>query len=761
MKRLGRWLKRLALWVGLGWLSFAMSWSTLSAGLLDMAKFTAPRASTTIVDRDGAPLRFHRVDGKHRRWISIDGLPAHVLDAFLAAEDRRFYEHDGVDRVATVRAVAFTLTENSPPSGASTITQQVIKLVYGRPHGRWSKPLEILRAWALEERRSKRFILEQYVNRVPYANEVEGLEAASESYFGKTASELTLAEAALLAGLPQAPSRLDPRRDLEAATARRNTVLDRMARMGRLDASRLVDALASPILVRDTARPWRAARFVDHELDAFRAGRRTADHGVIHTTLDAQLQSHTEAVLGRAIEVFEDRGVHNAAAIVLGPEGEVRAYVAAARSGSDAPGGQLDLLRARRQPGSTLKPFVYQLLFESGEGPATVLDDVRLPMTSMGGALFEAENFDGVERGPVRAREALASSLNLAALDAARRVGVSSILARLTDLGLRGVRDAETHGAAVVLGGIDVTAVELAHAYRSLALRANGEATDGVDGNRDANRGNASTRDTAATLTAHVLRDGDTRRAAFGDDLEAQAGGAFGLKTGTSSGFRDAWAATFADGHTVVVWFGDPEGRPMAGVSGFEIAAPAAARILATARRPADVPLPSDVGRSPAPQDGVALTRAAVCPLSGLAPGPSCPQSTLELFAPGHEPDHVCAWHTPAGVVLPPRYARWSQAMGRAQELAANHTTEVEGRASLRIVQPRNGDRLLTDPSRATRIELLATFGGAFADGLEWWVDGERVGEDWFPTEGRHRVVVRRGGAQAEAEVEVETLQGG
>ncbi|MBN8616839.1 MAG: transglycosylase domain-containing protein, partial [Deltaproteobacteria bacterium] len=401
--------KRTALVLLASLIGARIAFGIFHADLIDDARFAIPDDSLAIVDHEGRLLRHERsgqaVDGERvdRRWVSLERIDADVIDAVIAVEDQRFREHDGVDLRATLRAVGQDVVPGGRRSGASTITQQLVKLVYGRPHGVVSKSLEILRAIELEDRLSKDEILAQYLNRLPYGNGIVGIERAAEAYFGRPASELTLGEAALLAGLPQAPSRLDPRRHLGRAIARRDHVLARMLELGvrTPDEIRLARA-ERPAIREESPRSYRAPRFVDHVVEAARRGEVRAEGDAIRTTLDLALQGEAEEVLRSTLAQVSPRGASNAASIVvLNATGEIRAYVGAARTGAEAEGGQLDLLRARRQPGSTLKPFLYALYFERGAGPASIVDDLRAPMTGRDGALYEAENYDGTERGPV------------------------------------------------------------------------------------------------------------------------------------------------------------------------------------------------------------------------------------------------------------------------------------------------------------------------------------------------------------------------
>ncbi|HJL16497.1 MAG TPA: transglycosylase domain-containing protein [Sandaracinaceae bacterium LLY-WYZ-13_1] len=704
---------------------------------VDRARFAHPRDALTVTDRHGTALRHHRPDGHDRRWVSIDEVSPHLVDAVVATEDQRFFEHAGVDPRATARAAVSFVWPGRRVSGASTITQQVVKLVYGRPHGLWDKPREIVRALRLEQRFDKRWILEQYLNRLPYGDQVVGVARASELYFGKPVAELTVGEAALLAGIPQAPTALDPRRHPSAAQRRRRVVLARMRATGRIDEATHRAALAEPVSIRARSmRPWRAPRLADAALAAWRRGALPRRGRALVTSVDLPLQREVERELRAAVEAYATRGVTNAAGLVVANEtGEVLAYVGAARRGSDVPGGWLDLARARRQPGSTLKPFVYELLFEGGGTAATVLDDLSRPRVGGDGAIFTARDYDGRERGPVRARIALSASLNLAALDAASRVGAAPIVARLRALGMDHLDDPSRYGAAIVLGGADVSPWELAGAYVTLARGGSRVPLSlapvrAVEPVRVMEPG-------PAALTRDVLRDPAARRAAFGDDRAALFGAApFGLKTGTSSGWRDAWTAVFTDAVTVVVWLGDPAGRPLGAVSGFDGASRPAVRVLAAAHR--RLPALGRLRDGPV-DERPTLVSARVCAHTGRLAGPRCVHAVEERFVPGTLPTRRCDAHRDDGAVaLPARYAAW---LARERPAGFALAPAPARRRDPRVAYPEDGARLLLDPRRGAAIPLRATVAGGPAS-VRWEIDGRPLDEGvWRPAPGPHRVV--------------------
>lgn len=676
-----RWLARGTALLSVVALSFVAWASTVE---LDLERFASRPSSLSVVDRHGQLLRSVRgLGGVDARWVPLAELDRDLVDAVLAIEDARFYQHDGVDRYALARALVLDLVPGGRRSGASTITQQVVKLAYGRSS--WlDKPREVVRALELERELTKDQILEQYLNRVVFASNVVGVERAAEAYFGHSARDLSLGEAALLAGLPRAPSVYDPRRHYDRAIARRGLVLARVEELGLRAPEVVAEARSSrPTVLAQSPRAYRAPRFVDRLLSDVSEGRLRTDGVRLATTLDLTVQTAAESELRASLSRLAGRGAENAASLVLDlATGDVLAYVGAAR-GAELGGSALDLLRAPRQPGSTLKPFAYELFFERGAGPATLVDDVAFDITGHRGAFFEARNFDRHERGPVRARVALAASLNLAALDVVRRLGDEAFVTRLASIGFSRVGDAERHGAAAVLGGVDVTPVELALAYAALAR--GGVSLELALVPRPLSnevRGARLFDAEAAALVTDVLADADARRAGFGRDLtELYPEATFALKTGTSQGFRDAWCVAYDARHLVLVWYGDPEGRPMREVSGFEAAAPSAVRILAATHRATASP---DVTPTTL---GTALPSVRVCAASGLAPGPHCPSTVLEpthAHAPLLAP---CPLHTDGSGrrALTGRYAAWAD---RTRAADVDIVATEGARPTVTIVRP-------------------------------------------------------------------------
>lgn len=592
---------------------------------LDRQGFARPRASYVVTDRHGEVLRVVRPAGVDHAWVPLRDVSPHFLRAVIAAEDARFLSHEGVDVRSVARAAASPVLPGRRRSGASTIAQQVVKLTHRRSPTVRGKLVEIVRARTLVKERGHEAVLEEYVNRLPFGNHIVGVERASEVYFGKPASDLTLAEAAMLAGIPQAPSVTEPLRHAERARARQAYVLARLEALGVYDRVTLARARVSPVTARRDQRMYRAARFVDRVLEAPHPAEVT---GTLRTSLDLALDTRVAALLREGATRAEALGVTNACGLVLDARtGEVLAYVGAALGGS-AEGGSMDLVRRKRHPGSTLKPFAYASFFALGGAPVTLLEDEARGMTGALGRTYATENFEGHARGRVSARDALASSLNLAALDVARRVGPDALTRSLRDFGFGSVISAEEHGGAVVLGGVSVTPYELARAY--LALARGGDRIEPSFVPTLALAGRRVADETGVLLVTDVLRDAEARAQGFGADLEALAGGPFALKTGTSPSFRDAWAAVYDERFVAVVWLGAPRGTPTRGATGFRVAAPLAARVLGAARGH------DAVAVTPRP----ALASVALCTLTGERAGAHCP-TRMERFAT-HPPSTIC-----------------------------------------------------------------------------------------------------------------------
>src|SRR4051812_2140909 len=415
--------------------------------------------STVVLARDGTPLRaFPDSDGVWRYPTRIDDVSPLYIEALLTYEDRWFYHHGGINPLALARAFGQWIVHRRLVSGGSTLTMQVARILDGTPHSAAGKLRQMLRAVQLEAHLSKREILTLYLDRAPFGGTIEGVEAASWAYLGKPAARLSHAEAAMLAVLPQAPSRLRPDREPNAARAARDKVLDRMATLGVWTKAEIDDARIESVAARTLQQPLSAALLAERLHEERPQSRR------ITTTIDAELQRALEARVTDYLARLPDR-TSAALLVVDNSTLEARAYIGSAAFGDEARLGHVDMVRAWRSPGSTLKPFLYGLALDDG-----LIDSESLLVDApQSFGTYRPGNFDMAYNGPVGAAEALRLSLNVPAVDLLDRVGPARFAARLANAGLgmrlpRGVAP----NLSVILGGVGVRMEDLAGAYVAL-----------------------------------------------------------------------------------------------------------------------------------------------------------------------------------------------------------------------------------------------------------------------------------------------------
>lgn len=524
----------------------------------------AETLSPLVLDREGRWLHaFTTPEGRWRFRADLDAIDPVFVERLIAVEDKRFYDHWGVDPVAVARASAEMLRAGRIASGASTITMQTARLLEPRPRTLGAKLAEMIRALQIERRLSKREILELYLTLAPYGGNIEGVRAASLLYFGKEPARLNDAEQALLIALPQAPETRRPDRRPEAARAARAAILEKLAGKGLLSPARAQEA-------RFASLP-EARRIFPRA--AFHAAAALAKEGapVARSTIDLVLQREAEALVAAWAARFED-GATAAALIVENETRAVRAAVGS--SGLDAPGGWIDLTAATRSPGSTLKPFIYALAFDDGLiGPHTVIED--MPQSFDG---YAPENFDRRFHGEVRAGEALKHSLNLPAVRLLDRLGANRLAAVLRAAGVGVVapdRAQAGFGLALALGGAGVTMRDLAALYAGLAedglVRPLAWTPEEAEARQESGYRLFSAQ--SAARASAVLADAPALEGRVPAALTVRAP-RIAMKTGTSYGYRDAWAAGHAGGYTVVVWVGRADGAPRPGATGRRAAAP-------------------------------------------------------------------------------------------------------------------------------------------------------------------------------------------
>lgn len=518
--------------------------------------------SVEVLARDGSLLRAYTVaDGRWR--MAVD--PAQVDPAFVAAlveyEDRRFRSHSGVDPRALARAVAQAVWNGRVVSGGSTLTMQVARLLEESGTGRVSGKLRQMRvAWALERRLSKDQILALYLHLAPYGGNLEGIRAATIAWFGKEPRRLTPAEIALLVAIPQSPEARRPDRSVARATDARDRVLARLEGGGLIDADQARAARTE--VVPAARRPFPA--LAPHLSDR----ARTADPAALRhvLTIDAGLQAALEKL---AAEVVAGQGERLQIALVVADHrtGEILASVGSAAFRADRRAGFIDMTQALRSPGSTLKPLIYGLAFDQGLAhPETLIEDRP---TDFNG--YRPQNFDRQYRGTIRVREALQQSLNIPVVALTEALGPARLMTALDKAGVKYRLPLGQPGLAVALGGIGVTLEDMVQLYAAIARGGVALPLRWREG--DSEEGQRLMADSAAWFVGDIL-------AGLAPPPGAPAN-RLAYKTGTSYGHRDAWAIGFDGRHVVGVWMGRPDGTPVPGVFGADLAAPVLFQVFA------------------------------------------------------------------------------------------------------------------------------------------------------------------------------------
>lgn len=630
-----------------------------------------------------------------------------IVRALVAAEDGSFWTHCGVRPLSILRAFGQNVFGRRRISGASTITMQTVRLIRPHPKTYLWKFREAVMALKMERVRDKRWILSQYLNRAPFGSNFVGVEAAAAGWFGKSAKDLGLGDAALLAGMVQAPSRFRPDRRLSAALRRRDYVLGRMFATGVITSEQMEGTKSVVPIVCRAPRPFRHPHFCDWALRQIgRDGEAARRSGDFVTTLDADIQATVEHAVASAAE----KGGYSVAAVVL--KVETGGVVALACSGDyfDPKAGQVNTALAPRPAGSTLKPFLTALALDGGFAtPCERLDDV--PMTFKG---YRPANFDAAHRGAVSVRDALVLSLNIPFVQLLKRVGVESFGMNLRSLGFAhlGATDA-TFGLGMAIGNVEVSLLELVNAYATFAR--GGVFRPATALWRESAAGAASRGDTRlySRGTSYLVSDmlsGDERSGAAMGHVADVRTSRFAWKTGTSAAYRDAWTVAWNPDYVVGVWCGHKSGGfGDQTVVGAKAAAPVAWTI-ARSLHPRD-----DGPWFAAPTDEI--VSRTVCAATGLPANPFCPRIEPGIALRGRSSSALCARHR-------------LDADGRVVETESAGTVRGDGGAEgsssarpLAILTPEDGARFVLVPGLAQQRIVCRVAGNPAGSRLWWFVD--------------------------------------
>ena len=711
----------------------------------DQAALDRLAFSRVFLDAEGKELQvLPLAEGLYRVFVPLSRIPPDLVDIVVKAEDRRFWWHPGFDPIGVLRASWQNLSARRTVSGASTISMQLARLLHRGGAGSEGKMHEAWDAMQLERRLGKRGVLELYLNLVPFGHDLEGYPAAARGFFGKPLAELSRSEILILAVIPRSPGLYGPYPDPRANGAAVARL--RLARVGadKLDAaySRLLDPS------RPGVWPFRAPHYI-----RWLASRPEAsgDRGrsSIRTAIEGPLQSYLEAMLAQTVEEARPKRVSNAAAIFLRPDDmRIAAWVGSIDFEDDKASGQVDGVTMTRQPGSTLKPFLYSLAIERGATAATILPDI--PTDFGGNEVYTPANFNDQFNGPVRLRQALASSLNVPAVYTLQRMGVASFTDRLISLGFSSLESQRgSLGLGLALGNAEVSLFELVQAYGVFLHDGSFMPITPLPRSISPAGGPARGRHVVAPSASQLVRDilvrHPDRVLAFGRDATSRLQFESAMKTGTSNQFNNIWAIGFTPDLLGGVWLGNFGGQTVVGTADSGYPASVMRRILeAFSEHPAFPPM-------------TGFSKVRICALSGMRATDSCPHTILEYFLPGTEPA-PCDWHSGGGssgiTRFPQEYQSW---LARYRYRQAGTFEDSD----LAITRPLDGSVFYLDPSlpkAQQQLAIEATGSGR----AELSVDGATIYRGFFPLKvlyplspGEHRIELSDGSELAKSEYQV------
>lgn len=683
-------------------------------------------ASPMVLARDGELL--HAYLSRDDEWcmpISLDRMGRWTALAAVCIEDKRFYEHNGVDLIAVLRSTVYNLKARRIVTGASTISSQLIRTALPRPRTFGTKMSEFWMAMKLENKLDKDEILELYLNRVPFGGNIRGVEAASRAYFSKSAEGLSLAESVALLSLLPAPSRLRPDRYPERAQAARDANLAKMLSSGLITEEQYRTAKLEAMT---------AKRYSISPGSHFIAAHATKNslQTINRTTISKKMQEELAAKIKLGLARYP-LGVTAASIIIDNRTREVLAYVGNGRFGQKTEASQVDCGKAPRSPGSVLKPFIFAAAIEKGLlTPETMLADS--PIAFKGSS---PRNFDRSYRGPVSARSALASSLNAPSVRVLRHVGYDNAVNKLRALGFEYIdKPGSYYADALALGGCETTLIQLAAAYATLA--GEGRYSPLKWQTLDSSTERSVLSRASCYVTLDMLRDTD-RILPIYREIFNEAESMISFKTGTSYGLRDAWAAGVSKNYTVIVWMGNPKGEGATDLIGLNAAVPLLLNIFRDIYKAEEFRKPEEV-----------YTRE-VCALSGLSPSKYCPSLIRDLAIRDISSASICAMHRivdgKTDIIWPRELAYW-----------INRTTPAL-KDEIKIIKPRSGSRIILGAGKNTETLNFLAEGKA---PRHWFLDGKYVGIDENPVgifvevaKGKHKAVVLSGGAEDSIEFEL------
>ncbi len=667
-----------------------------------------------LVDRRGNPLSVSYQNRWSVQTVPLHEIPALLRNGFIESEDRRFASHGGVDWLARVHALAQNMLAMRAVRGASTISEQVVRMIHPRARTVWSRWLEGIEAGRLEKRFSKSAILEFYLNQVPYGHRRRGVVEASRFYFDRDPATLNAKESLALAVLVRAPSGLDPRRGTRSCQKRILRLAAHMRQKGLLGEAEYRAVLSENFEFAHSCRVIEAPQFVQHVYNT--AGAEVLNSsGIVTTSLDGRIQQKVRQILWNRLDALRSSDVGDGAALVVdNRRGEVLAWASESVSAGESQ-GWVDAVTIRRQPGSTLKPFLYSLAMEMGWTAATLIEDAPL-REAAGCGLHSFHNYSRTYYGPVRLRVALGNSLNTPAIRTIRFTGTERFLHRLRMLGICGLdKTAEFYGHGLALGDGEVSLFELVQAYSALARHGTFVPLRTLSGrNVPAGAMHPVISPACAALTGDILSDPQARRLEFGEGHLMRFPVLTAVKTGTSTDHRDCWAVGFSDRYTAGVWMGNLDRRPTRGITGAIGPALVLRAIFAELDRD---------GETGAFSAWPGIETRSICAVSGMLAGPDCPRID-ERFEPGRAPVETCSLHASSGI--PPL----SSVPGPIARSAGPGRPFRAQSSVVRLLQPSTGLQIALDPRIPAELQAFAFEVSETIDParIEWVLNEEPAG---------------------------------
>lgn len=757
----------------------------LATPLLPWVSHPVAGTPLRILDRSGNLLYEDSADSAGARTeIKLRDVSDDVIHAVIAAEDRTFYAHPGLSLTGILRAAWLNVTSGGIRAGGSTITQQMVRSSRGRDRRSIpGKLIEMAYALKVDARLGKDEILEKYLNTAYFGHRAYGIAAAARVVFGKAPAELSLAESAFLAGLPQAPSRFDPFANFTDAKARQERVLQSMVDAGYVTAEQAQEAAGEHLTLAPDQVRILAPHFVHWVLQT--RSDLLPESGDVSTTLDLDLQREAQRAVDVQMEKLKDNNVTSAAVVVLDAKtGDVLTMVGSADYFDDDHDGKVNVAVSARQPGSALKPFTYALALTQGHTAASTVADVSAQFFTQEGNPYTPRNYDFEEHGLVRYRESLANSYNIAAVKVLERVGVGNLLNFLRAAGISTlIQPPEHYGLALTLGSGEVRLLELASAYGifprgGVTLNPRALPTERIAPGRNILDARV------AWIITDILSDNAARMQQFGEGGPLEFMQPVAAKTGTTRNSRDNWVVGYTPSVIVGVWVGNADNSPMKGTSGVTGAGPIFHDVMeAVLARGSAGPFERPAG----------ITETDVCALSGKLPTAACPRTVGEWFISGTQPtesddlyvtvrvdrrnDLRATSECPASFVtektfanLPPDLKEWALRTGwplppdRASPLCSGADDVVDA-TWLTIVHPDDGTGIRLDPIIPNASEVLHLRATA-SDGVrsvEWFIDDVRIGAGtapdfrlpWHPVPGRHRIEARAGALRDSVSIDV------